>query len=115
MKKIIISTIVVIVAIIGSIYAYNLNQTKDCCKTKTASVNTKSCEKENCVCSDCKGNEQECEKACQENNAKACCSSESLTSTSSQNCSNSACDTSCTCGDECKGSGCDCGCSACKK
>lgn len=110
-NKIILGIVVAIVAIAGSIYAYNANSSsKDCCKMAS---NETACDKDNCVCETCTGDQANCDEACKE---KACCSKTSTISSADalEACSNEACDETCTCGDSCEGEGCDCPCTACK-
>jgi hypothetical protein len=114
-KKIILGIVVALVAIAGSIYAYNVKSTsKECCKMAS---NATAFNADHCECSMCEGDVAKCDELCQK---QACCTKESSSKTNvshtetAASCNNTSCDEKCTCGDTCKGTDCDCPCTACK-
>lgn len=116
-KKIILGSLVALIAIVASFFIYNQSSQSSCCDAKT----TASAENTPCECGDaCVGESCDCSDACQSTASVKddCCASENSAMTSSVessgSCENTSCNETCTCGDSCSGTECDCPCGACK-
>jgi hypothetical protein len=119
-KKIILGSLVAVIAIVASFFIVNQSSQSNCCKVKSTASTEKCCDTQ-CECGDtCIGEGCDCSDACQANAVAKdeCCDSESTAMTSSvesnESCANDSCNEKCTCGESCTGANCDCPCGSCK-